>query len=232
MVPLRLPPGRGQPWFPRTLAPFPAAGPGTARAGATAGPASNPASRRGGEVILPGTHWTAARQPGSGQDRPSGTQHSDLYSPAAARPESGDHAYRRCRAALAGAGATVISSRQGQVTAALVRAACDAELADRIRFLTGTGPGVTERKMSGRLAFLAGGNMAISASGQGGALVRVDPAESGALAATANATVAVTGGRTMPGWPRVSAGDPETGEQLTERVNRAAGYARPLPPKR
>ncbi len=53
--------------------------------------------------------------------------------------------------------------------------AYDAELADRIRYLVGTGPGVTEKKMSGGLAFLIGGHMAISASGQGGALVRGRP---------------------------------------------------------
>jgi len=110
--------------------------------------------------------------------------------------------------------------------------AYDTELADRIRFLIGTGPGVTERKMFGGLAFLVGGNMAISASGQGGALVRVDPAETGALVATANATVSVMGGRTMPGWLRVSAEDLETDEQLIEWVNRAVGYARSLPSKR
>ena len=63
--------------------------------------------------------------------------------------------------------------------------AYDTELADRIRFLIGTRPGVTEKKIFGGLAFLVGGNMAISASGQGGALVRVDPAETGALVATA-----------------------------------------------
>jgi hypothetical protein len=110
--------------------------------------------------------------------------------------------------------------------------AYDTELADRIRFLIGTGPGITERKMFGGLAFLVGGNMAISASGQGGALVRVDPAETGTLVATANATVAVMGGREMPGWLRVRAEDLETDEQLTEWVNRAVGYARSLPAKR
>jgi len=82
--------------------------------------------------------------------------------------------------------------------------AYDTELADRIRFLIGAGPGVTEKKMFGGLAFLLGGNMTISARGQGGVLVRVDPADSGALIATANATLAVTGGRTMQGWLRVS----------------------------
>ena len=48
--------------------------------------------------------------------------------------------------------------------------AYDTELADRIRFLIGTGPGLTEKKMIGGLAFLIDGNMAISASGKGGAL--------------------------------------------------------------
>ena len=110
--------------------------------------------------------------------------------------------------------------------------AYDTELADRIRFLIGTGPGVTEKKMFGGLAFLIDGNMAISASGQGGALVRVDPADSDALVATAKATLAVMGGRTMQGWLRVSSEDLEADEQLTEWVKRAVGYARSLPPKR
>jgi TfoX/Sxy family transcriptional regulator of competence genes len=110
--------------------------------------------------------------------------------------------------------------------------AYDTELADRIRFLISTGPGVTEKKMFGGLAFLIDGNMAISASGQGGALVRVDPADSDALVATAKATLAVMGGRTMQGWLRVSSEDLEADEQLTEWVKRAVGYARSLPPKR
>jgi hypothetical protein len=110
--------------------------------------------------------------------------------------------------------------------------AYDTELADRIRFLIGTGPGLTDKKMFGGLAFLVGGNMAISASGQGGALVRVDPADAGALVATANATLAVMGGRTMQGWLRVSSRDLEADEHLTEWIKRAVGYARSLPPKR
>ena len=40
-------------------------------------------------------------------------------------------------------------------------------------------PRLTEKKMFGGLAFLVGGNMAIAASGQGGVLVRVDPARVG-----------------------------------------------------
>jgi TfoX/Sxy family transcriptional regulator of competence genes len=110
--------------------------------------------------------------------------------------------------------------------------AYDTELADRIRYMIGAEPGVSEKRMFGGLAFLVGGNMAISASGQGGALVRVSPAESGALTATGTATLAVMGGRTMQGWLRVSSADLDADEQLTEWVNRAVGYARSLPPKR
>jgi hypothetical protein len=110
--------------------------------------------------------------------------------------------------------------------------AYDTELADRIRFVIGTGPGIAEKKMFGGLAFLIGGNMAISASGKGGALVRVDPADSDALIATEKATLAVMGGRTMQGWLRVSPENLETDEQLIEWVNRAVTYARSLPAKR
>jgi hypothetical protein len=116
--------------------------------------------------------------------------------------------------------------------ARLADVAYDTELADRIRLLIGTGPGVAEKKMFGGLAFLVGGNMAISASGQGGALVRVDPDESSALIAATTAREAVMGGRAMPGWLRVGAEHLEADKQLTEWVSRAVAYARSLPPKR
>src|SRR5215213_1041342 len=61
--------------------------------------------------------------------------------------------------------------------------AYDEVLAERIRELVEGEPGLTEQKMFGGLAFLIGGNMAVAASGQGGVLVRVDPAESAALVA-------------------------------------------------
>ena len=86
--------------------------------------------------------------------------------------------------------------------------------------------------MFGGLAFLVGGNMAISVSGQGGALVRVDPADTGALIAAGNTTLAVMGGRTMQGWLRVSSEELEADEQLTAWVSRAVAYVRSLPPKR
>src|SRR5690242_3490663 len=71
----------------------------------------------------------------------------------------------------------------------VVAMAYDQELAGRIRQLIGSDPELTEKKMFGGLAFLIQGNMAIAASGQGGAMVRVDPAQSDALVATTNATL-------------------------------------------
>ncbi len=68
--------------------------------------------------------------------------------------------------------------------------------------------------------------MAISASGKGGALIRVDPADCDTLAETATVTVAIMGGREMPGWLRVSSDDLETDEQLTQWISRAVSYAR------
>ena len=59
--------------------------------------------------------------------------------------------------------------------------AYDEELAERIRELVAGDSGLTEQKMFGGLAFLIGGNMAVAASGQGGVLVRVDPADSDRL---------------------------------------------------
>jgi TfoX/Sxy family transcriptional regulator of competence genes len=109
--------------------------------------------------------------------------------------------------------------------------AYDEELADRIRALVGDEPGLTEKKMFGGLAFLVGGNMAIAASGQGGVLVRVDPAESEALVAGTRAEVAVMRDRPMPGWLRVDADALVADSDLAAWVDRGVTFARGLPPK-
>jgi TfoX/Sxy family transcriptional regulator of competence genes len=62
--------------------------------------------------------------------------------------------------------------------------AYDERLAERIRELSSHEPAVTEQKMFGGLAFLIEGHMAVAASGQGGVMVRVDPAMSDQLVAT------------------------------------------------
>jgi hypothetical protein len=109
--------------------------------------------------------------------------------------------------------------------------AYDQELAGRIRQLIGSDPELTERKMFGGLAFLIRGNMAIAASSEGGALVRVDPAQSDALVDATKATLMNMRGRDMRGWLRVSADDLRTDDQLAPWVEIGAGYARSLPPK-
>jgi TfoX/Sxy family transcriptional regulator of competence genes len=109
--------------------------------------------------------------------------------------------------------------------------AYDEVLAERIRDLVEGEPGLTERKMFGGLAFLIGGNMAVAASGQGGVLVRVDPAESAALVATTNADLMEMRGRQMPGWLRVHREDVRTGPELARWVELGTSYARSLPAK-
>ena len=109
--------------------------------------------------------------------------------------------------------------------------AYDHELAGRIRQLIGSDPELTEKKMFGGLAFLIRGNMAIAASSEGGAMVRVDSAQSDALVATTKATPMNMRGRDMPGWLRVSADDLRTDDQLAPWIEIGTGYARSLPPK-
>jgi TfoX/Sxy family transcriptional regulator of competence genes len=109
--------------------------------------------------------------------------------------------------------------------------AYDEELADRIRALLGERPGLSERKMFGGLAFLAGGNMAVAASGQGGILVRVDPDESDELVASTPAAPMEMRGRSMVGWLRMDAADVAEDAALGEWVERGWRYASSLPPK-
>jgi TfoX/Sxy family transcriptional regulator of competence genes len=109
--------------------------------------------------------------------------------------------------------------------------AFDEELAARIRELLASERGVSEKKMFGGLAFLVGGNIAIAASGQGGALVRCDPDETDALVATTNADRMVMRGREMRGWLRVAAEHLRTKRQLAKWVAIGATYAQTLPGK-
>jgi len=108
----------------------------------------------------------------------------------------------------------------------------DEKLADRIRELVVSEPDLTEKKMFGGLAFLIGGNMAVAASGQGGLLVRVDPAQSDTLVATTNARLMEMRGRSMQGWLRVDSEDLRTKRQLDKWVRLGTTYARSLPAKR
>ena len=110
--------------------------------------------------------------------------------------------------------------------------AYDEDLADRIRELLAGERDVTEKKMFGGLAFLIRGNMAVAASGQGGALVRVDPAKSDKLVATTTARPMEMRGRSMQGWLRVDLDGVRTKRQLARWVAIGTTYARSLPAKK
>ena len=109
--------------------------------------------------------------------------------------------------------------------------AYDEDLAARIRGLIGSEPDVTEKGMFGGLAFLVNGNMAVAASGQGGLLLRADPARSPRLVGSGHAHPMEMRGRAMPGWLRVASEHVRTKSELAKWVTVGVTYARSLPPK-
>ncbi len=109
--------------------------------------------------------------------------------------------------------------------------AYDEKLADRIRELLADDTDVTEKKMFGGLSFLVGGNMAVAASGQGGLLVRLEPAEADTLVAEGGARPMEMRGRPMRGWVRVDAEQLSSKRQLVKWVERGVTFARSLPAK-
>jgi TfoX/Sxy family transcriptional regulator of competence genes len=109
--------------------------------------------------------------------------------------------------------------------------AYDEDLANRIRELVHEEPGLTEKQMFGGLAFLINGNMAVGASGQGGMLLRVDPAATDDLLSEAYAQPFEMRGRSMQGWLRVDSDGLRTKPDLEKWVARGTSYARSLPSK-
>ena len=109
--------------------------------------------------------------------------------------------------------------------------AYDEDLAHRLRELIGGDADVREKKMFGGLAFLAGGHLAVAASGKGGLMVRVDPEQTDALLAEPGAGPFEMRGRPLDGWLRVEADAVRTKRELGRWVERGLAYARSLPPK-
>jgi TfoX/Sxy family transcriptional regulator of competence genes len=109
--------------------------------------------------------------------------------------------------------------------------AYDDELANRIREVVQDEPGLSEKRMFGGLAFLVNGNMAVSASSQGGLLLRIDPTQADSLVDEAHVRRFEMRGREMDGWLRVAVELLETEDELRRWVNHGLDYARSLPPK-
>jgi TfoX/Sxy family transcriptional regulator of competence genes len=109
--------------------------------------------------------------------------------------------------------------------------AYDVHLAARIRSHLAGVP-VSERKMFGGLAFLLGGHLAVSASGQGGLLVRVAATDSDTLLAEPGAELLAMGNRgPMAGWIRVAPEALADDSVLHRWIDRGVTHARSLPPR-
>lgn len=110
--------------------------------------------------------------------------------------------------------------------------AFDEDLAYRLRELFQDEKGLVEKRMFGGLAFLIHGHMAVSASGQGGLLLRVDPAKTQELVRRAHAHPFVMRDKEMDGWMRIDEEGVRTKRQLERWVTIGVNYARSLPPKK
>lgn len=110
--------------------------------------------------------------------------------------------------------------------------AYDEDLANRLREVLADEANLTEQRMFGGLAFLIGGNMAIVASGEGGILVRADPAQADKLVSSGPARPMQMRGREMAGWLRVDDDAIRQRRQLAKWAKVGADYARSLAPKR
>jgi hypothetical protein len=118
--------------------------------------------------------------------------------------------------------------RRGRLTRPMTY---DELLANRLRECLQDEAGVTEKRMFGGLAFLVNGNLALSASGRGGLLLRVEPGQTESLAAKPHAGPFVMRGRELDGWLRIDPEGIRTQRQLIRWAKIGVSYARRLPAK-
>jgi hypothetical protein len=108
--------------------------------------------------------------------------------------------------------------------------AYDDDLAERVRAQVASERGLDEKRMFGGLAFLVDGHMAVAVSGQGGLLLRCDPADTEELLAEDAADRFVMRGRALDGWLRVETTGLDDAA-LGRWVAIGVAHARSLPPK-
>jgi TfoX/Sxy family transcriptional regulator of competence genes len=109
--------------------------------------------------------------------------------------------------------------------------AYDEDLVNRLRELLAEEEAVTEKRMFGGFAFLIRGHLCVSASRNGGLLVRVDPADTEACLALPHVALMQMGGRSMDGWLTVEPAGLMTEGQLAAWVARSVSFVTSLPPK-
>jgi TfoX/Sxy family transcriptional regulator of competence genes len=109
--------------------------------------------------------------------------------------------------------------------------AYDRELAERVRHAVEGEQGLSEKRMFGGLAFLVNGNLAVSASSQGGLLLRVDPNEAASLTSHPHVRRFQMRGREMDGWLHVDEKALGVDNELRRWVDVGLAYARTLPAK-
>jgi hypothetical protein len=108
--------------------------------------------------------------------------------------------------------------------------AYDEELAERVRGHLGDRE-VVEQRMFGGLAFLTGGHLGVAVSGQGGLMVRCDPADVAAYVMESGVSRMVMRGKELDGWLRVAADAVRDEASLARWVQVGQAYAAAQPPK-
>jgi TfoX/Sxy family transcriptional regulator of competence genes len=109
--------------------------------------------------------------------------------------------------------------------------AYDDDLVNRLRELLAEEEAVTEQRMFGGFAFLLRGHMSVSASRNGGLLVRIDPDDTDACLALPHVARMQMGRRKLDGWLTVEPAGLTTEGQLAEWVARSVSFVKSLPPK-
>ena len=114
---------------------------------------------------------------------------------------------------------------RGAILAAMAH---DPELAERIHEVLAGEPDLTHKKMFGGHGFLLGGHLTVSASGLGGLLLRVDPAQAESLLNEPVVCRFEMRGRQMKGWLRVDPAALTTDGELRRWVQLGVDYVRTL----
>lgn len=106
----------------------------------------------------------------------------------------------------------------------------DDALADRVRQLVSSTPGLSEKKMFGGLVFLINGNMSLGVHASE-LIVRIDPTETDSALARPGVRIFDLSGKPMKGWLLVSSTALGGKKALASWVARGLAYARSLPAK-